>query len=61
MSEKLKVAIVQDSPAPLAVAQGMEKVVAKAREAIEMGARVIAFGEAFLGGYPAWLDHVPAT
>lgn len=61
MSEKLKVAIVQDSPAPLAVAQGMEKVVAKTREAIEMGARVIAFGEAFLGGYPAWLDHVPAV
>lgn len=59
MSQKLKVAIVQDSPAPLAVAQGMEKVVAKAREAIDLGARVIAFGEAFLGGYPAWLDHVP--
>ncbi|HEX8301129.1 nitrilase-related carbon-nitrogen hydrolase [Sphingomonas sp.] len=61
MSEKLKVAIVQDSPVPLAVAQGMEKVVARTREAIETGARVIAFGEAFLGGYPAWLDHVPAV
>ena len=59
MSEKLKVAIVQDSPAPLAVARGIEKVVARTREAIEMGARVIAFGEAFLGGNLAWLDHVP--
>ncbi|WP_204276637.1 hypothetical protein, partial [Klebsiella aerogenes] len=26
--------------------------------AIERGARVVAFGEGFLGGYPAWLDHV---
>lgn len=61
MSQKLKVAIVQDTPSPLAVMKGMERVVAKAREAIDLGARVIAFGEAFLGGYPAWLDHVPAT
>jgi len=58
VTHKLKVAIVQDSPVPLAIAPGLDKAVAKAREAIEKGARVVAFGEGFLGGYPAWLEHV---
>ncbi|MFS2110310.1 nitrilase-related carbon-nitrogen hydrolase [Sphingomonas sp. Sphisp140] len=58
MTKKLKVAIVQDSPVPLAIGAGLDKAIAKAREAIEKGARVIAFGEGFLGGYPAWLEHV---
>lgn len=58
MTKKLKVAIVQDSPVPLAVDAGLERAIAKAREAIEKGARVVAFGEGFLGGYPAWLEHV---
>lgn len=58
MTKKLKVAIVQDSPVPLAIDAGLEKAVAKAREAIEKGARVVAFGEGFVGGYPAWLEHV---
>ncbi len=58
MTNKLKVAIVQDSPVPLAMDAGLDKAVAKAREAIELGARVVAFGEGFLGGYPAWLEQV---
>jgi predicted amidohydrolase len=58
VTNKLKVAIVQDSPVPLAIGAGLEKTVAKAREAIELGARVVAFGEGFLGGYPAWLEQV---
>jgi nitrilase len=58
VTHKLKVAIVQDSPVPLAIGAGLDKAVAKAREAIEKGARVVAFGEGFLGGYPAWLEHV---
>jgi len=58
VTKKLKVAIVQDSPVPLAIGAGLDKAIAKAREAIEKGARVIAFGEGFLGGYPAWLEHV---
>jgi predicted amidohydrolase len=58
VTQKLKTAIVQDSPVPLAIDAGLEKAIAKAREAIEKGARVIAFGEGFLGGYPAWLEHI---
>jgi nitrilase len=58
VTKKLKVAIVQDSPVPLAIGAGLDRAIAKAREAIEKGARVVAFGEGFLGGYPAWLDQV---
>jgi len=58
VTKKLKVAIVQDSPVPLAIGAGLDRAIAKAREAIEKGARVVAFGEGFLGGYPAWLEHV---
>ena len=61
MTDKLKAAIVQDSPVPLAVGAAIDKAVALTREAIERGARMIAFGESFLGGQPAWVDHVPAA
>lgn len=61
MTDTLKAAIVQDSPVPLAVGAGMDKAVARAREAIERGARLIAFGEGFLGGQPVWVDHIPAA
>jgi nitrilase len=59
-SEKFKAAIVQDVPVSLAIAEGMARAVAQTKKAIEMGARVIAFGESFLGGSPAWLDYVPS-
>ena len=32
-----------------------------AREAVDSGARVVAFGETFLGGYPLWLDEAPGA
>lgn len=60
MSESLKAAIVQQAPVPFAIAEGMECVVRHSRAAIEAGAKLIAFGEHFLGGAPLWLDHIPA-
>ena len=42
---KLPVAIVQAAPIPLAIGDGIEKAVRLAREAIEGGARLVAFGE----------------
>ncbi|MCW3835120.1 nitrilase-related carbon-nitrogen hydrolase [Sphingomonas canadensis] len=60
MSRKIKAAIVQDVPVPLAVDESIERAIRLTKEAIETGARVIAFGEGFLGGHPAWLEHVPA-
>ncbi len=58
---KLNVAICQAAPVPLDIGAGIEKAVRLAREAIEGGARFIAFGETFLGGYPLWLDEAPGA
>jgi predicted amidohydrolase len=58
VTHKLKVAIVQDSPVPLAIGAGLDKAVAKAREAIEKGARVVAIGAGVVGGDPAGRGHV---
>lgn len=58
---KLSVAVVQAAPIPLDFQAGIDKAVALAREAIDNGARVVAFGETFLGGYPLWLDEAPGA
>ena len=58
---KLAVAIVQSSPIPLAIGDGIAKAVTLAREAIRGGAELVAFGETFLGGYPLWLDEAPGA
>ncbi len=55
----LNVAICQAAPIPLDFAGGVEKATRLAREAIEAGAQMVAFGETFLGGYPLWLDEAP--
>ena len=49
---KLNVAICQAAPVPLAISDGIDKAVRLAREAIDGGAKVVAFGETFLGVYP---------
>ncbi len=58
---KIEVAIVQAAPIPLAVGPGIEKAVSLANRAIADGARLVAFGETFLGGYPLWLDEAPGA
>ncbi|GIX20335.1 MAG: nitrilase [Erythrobacter sp.] len=57
----LPVALVQAAPIPLDVSAGIEKAVRLARAAVESGAKVVAFGETFLGGYPLWLDEAPGA
>jgi predicted amidohydrolase len=59
MTTIIKAAIVQETVLPLAVTEGLDRAVGHVKAAIEAGAQVIAFGETFLGGYPAWLEHVP--
>lgn len=61
MAEKLPVAIVQAAPIPLAIGDGIAKAVDTASQAIADGARLVAFGETFLGGYPLWLDEAPGA
>ena len=59
MNKALKIAIIQKSPAYLNLSESL--VIAK--DAIETGvsngAQLIVFGETWLSGYPAWLDHLP--
>ncbi|MFY8048435.1 MAG: nitrilase-related carbon-nitrogen hydrolase, partial [Erythrobacter sp.] len=57
----LAVAVVQAAPVPLDFQGGIDKAVALARAAVESGAKVVAFGETFLGGYPLWLDEAPGA
>jgi predicted amidohydrolase len=58
---KLTVAVVQAAPIPLDFQGGIDKALRLAREAIDGGAKVVAFGETFLGGYPLWLDEAPGA
>lgn len=60
-TKTLNVAICQAAPIPLDFDGGIEKATRLAREAIEGGAQVVAFGETFLGGYPLWLDESPGA
>ncbi len=59
MSNLLRVAVVQAPPIPLCIDRGIEQVIELASNAADEGAKVIAFGETFLGGYPIWLDEAP--
>ena len=61
MTHTVRVAIVQTRPIPLAIGAGIERVVAEVQAAIDLGAKVIAFGETVLGGYPIWLDEAPGA
>lgn len=61
LPDKLNVAICQAAPVPLHFGDGIAKAVRLSREAINGGARVVAFGETFLGGYPLWLDEAPGA
>ena len=61
MSQVLPVAIVQAAPIPLAIGDGITKAAELAADAIKQGAKLVAFGETFLGGYPLWLDEAPGA
>ncbi len=61
MSDLITVAIVQASP----IFMNLDASVTRATELIEQaarkGAKLVAFGETWLPGYPAWLDHSPSA
>ncbi|MFZ3377132.1 MAG: carbon-nitrogen hydrolase family protein [Chthoniobacterales bacterium] len=57
MRELFRVAIVQNSPIFLDLDASLAKAIRLAEEAAKRQARLIAFGETWLPGYPAWLDH----
>lgn len=57
----IRAAIVQAAPVPLAVGDGIAALLDHVNSAAAAGAKVIAFGETFLGGYPLWLDEAPGA
>lgn len=57
--ERLRVAIVQARPVHLDLEASFDKATQLIRQAAEQGAQLVVFGETWLSGYPAWLDHCP--
>ena len=57
----LHVAIAQSAPVPLAISAGIDKAEQIVRAAFADGAKLVAFGETWLGGYPLWLDEAPGA
>lgn len=57
----VRVAAVQAAPAFLDLAATLERIESWTKRAAAQGAQVIAFGESFLPGYPAWLDDSPGA
>ncbi len=56
---ELRVAAVQASPIFLDTPATMEKLRNLVREAAQGGARIVAFGESFLSGFPVWTNVLP--
>ena len=55
----LKIAIVQEGPVYLDLKKSVEKMTTLISEAVQEQAELVVFGETWLSGYPAWLDHCP--
>lgn len=55
----LCIAIVQHRPSHLDLVGSTRKALSLINEAAANGARLIVFGESWLSGYPAWIDHCP--
>ena len=52
-----KLALVQKSPVFLDTTKSVGKAIKYIHEAKESSADIIVFGEGWLSGYPAWIDH----
>jgi len=61
MRDPLTLAIAQVAPVYNDLEASLEKLSGHTREAAGKGARLIVFGETWLTGYPAWLDHAPGV
>lgn len=57
----LKVAIVQAAPVFMNLEASLARAADLVANAATKGAKLVAFGETWLPGYPAWLDHCPSA
>lgn len=55
----VKIGIIQHAPVHLDLTKSIEKAMLLIEKASQKGAELILFGETWLTGYPAWLDHSP--
>jgi nitrilase len=60
-SRHVTVAIAQSAPVYLDKRASLTKALDLVERAAEQGARLVAFGETWLPGYPAWLDVCPGA
>lgn len=58
-TNKITAAIIQHGPEYFDKKKSLDKAVGLAEKAASQGANYIVFGETWLSGYPAWLDHCP--
>lgn len=59
MANIIKVGLIQAAPVFNDLPASLDKAVGLISSAVEDGVKLIAFGETWLAGYPAWLDHSP--
>src|SRR6266852_8555790 len=60
-SKQVRVAIAQSAPAYLDKRASLAKALDLSQQAAKRGAQLVAFGETWLPGYPAWLDVCPGA
>ena len=60
-SKRVRVAIAQSAPVYLDKRASLAKVLDLMQQSARTGARLVAFGETWLPGYPAWLDVCPGA
>lgn len=58
-SDKVVAGVLQASAVTLDTPRSLDKVCTLIGEAASQGAQIVACGETWLPGYPAWLDYVP--
>ncbi len=61
MKKSIKIGIVQSGPEYLDIQKSVDKAVSLIEEAVGKDAELVVFGETWLSGYAAWLDHCPET